>query len=141
MGLKIYIIYFVFPFAIYFSDISFLHVREPYEKLYAENYVASCNGCSHQSNHIEITCSFNFLITYRIKRVGGHVNGLYVNIYDCMFNFELHKVFTILFKHIQHVYCIYGVPYMQIAAIGKICSYNIWHYVASNFLMNRTDFC
>ena len=30
-------------------------------------------------------------------------------------------VSTILFNHIQHVYCVYGVPYMQVAAIWHIC--------------------
>ena len=63
IGLKICIIYFVFSFVIYFSAIIPLHVREPYGKLYAQNHVAICTVCSHQSNHIGITCSFNFLIT------------------------------------------------------------------------------
>ena len=52
-----------FSLCYFFSDILFLHVREPYRKLYVQNHVASCNRCSHQGNHIEITCFFNFLIT------------------------------------------------------------------------------
>ena len=42
-------------------------------------------------------------------------------------------IFTILFNHIQHVYYVYGVPYMQVAAIGQIYSHNIWHYAAKAF--------
>ena len=53
-----------FHFIIYFSDILLLHVREPYRKLYMQSHVAICSGWSHQSNHIERTCSFNFLITH-----------------------------------------------------------------------------
>ena len=48
--------------------------------------------------------------------------------------FELHKVnFHNLVNHIQHVYYVYGVPYIQVAAIGQICSYNIWHYAVKAF--------
>ena len=65
----------------------------------------------------------------------GHVNALYGDINDCMFDFlsctEL--VFTILFNHVQHVYYVYGVPCMQVAALGQICSYNIWLYAAKVF--------
>ena len=64
MGLKICIIYFACFYAVYFSAILLLHVREPYGKLYAQNHIASCNGCSHQSNHIEKTCSIKFVITH-----------------------------------------------------------------------------
>ena len=32
---------------------------------------------------------------------------------------------TILLYHTQHVYYVYGVPYMQVAVIEGICSYNI----------------
>ena len=64
IDLKICIIYFVFPFVIYFSAILFSVCQGTLWKLYAQNHVASCNGCSHQSDHIEINCSFNFLITH-----------------------------------------------------------------------------
>ena len=68
-------------------------------------------------------------------RVEGHVNDLYSNIHDCTFDFLscTKLVFTNLFKHIQHAYCVYGVPYMQVAVIGQICSYNIWHYAVKAF--------
>ena len=134
MDLKIYIIYFVFPFAIYFSDILFLHVREPYRKLYAWNHVTSCNGCSHQSNH-RVNLFLQFLnYSYRIMRVEGHVNGLYGNIHDCMFNFEMHRInFHNIVQPYTACLCVYGVPYIQVAAIGKICFYNIWHYTAKAF--------
>ena len=68
-------------------------------------------------------------------RVEGHVNDLYGNIHDCMFNFLscTKLLFAIFFNHIQHVYCVYGVPYMQVAATGQICPYNIWHYAAKAF--------
>ena len=59
-------------------------------KLYAQDHVASCNGCSHESNHIEIDCSFSFLDI--IIRVEGCVNSLYDNIHNCMFNVELQRV-------------------------------------------------
>ena len=29
-------------------------------------------------------------------------------------------IFTILFNHVQHVYYVYAVPYMQVATLGKI---------------------
>ena len=65
----------------------------------------------------------------------GHVNSLYDNIHNCMFGFLscTKLIFTILINHIQHVYYVYGVPYMQVAAIGQICSHNIWHYAVKAF--------
>ena len=68
-------------------------------------------------------------------RVEGQVNSLYDNIHDCMFDFLscTKLIFTILFNHIQHIYYVYGVPCMQVAAIGQICSYNIWHHAAEAF--------
>ena len=45
---------------------------------------------------------------------------VYMVIYmTCMFHLLscTRLVFTILFNHIQHVYCVYGVPYMQVTAI------------------------
>ena len=68
-------------------------------------------------------------------RVEGHANDLYGNIHNCMFDFLscTKLVFTILFNHIQHVYYVYDVPYMQVAAIGQICFYNIWDYSVKAF--------
>ena len=67
-------------------------------------------------------------------RVEGHVNGLYGNIHDSMFNFELHKVSLHSFVQLYTacLLCI-CVPYMQVAAIGQLCFYNMWHYAAKAF--------
>ena len=37
-------------------------------------------------------------------------------------------ILTILLYYIQHVYYVYGIPYMQVAVIEQICPYNIYHY-------------
>ena len=65
-------------------------------------------------------------------RVEGHVNGLYGNIHDRMLNFELHRVsFHNLVQPYTACFFVYMVfPHMQVAAIGQVCSFNIWHYAA-----------
>ena len=65
----------------------------------------------------------------RIMRVEGHVNDLYV-IYmtACLILFYTKFLFTILLNHIQHIYYVYGISYMQVTSIEQICSHNIWHY-------------
>ena len=64
-------------------------------------------------------------------RVEGHVSDLYViYITACLIFIYTKFIFTILLDHIQHVYYVYGVPYMQVAAIEQICSDNMWHYAA-----------
>ena len=62
-------------------------------------------------------------------RVEGHVNCLYgIYITACLILVCAKFLFTILLDHIQHVYYVYGVPYMQVETIEQICFHNIWHY-------------
>ena len=53
-------------------------------------------------------------------RIEGHVSDLYV-IYmtACLILVCTKFIFTNLLNHIQHVYYVYSVPYIKVAAIGK----------------------
>ena len=63
---------------------------------------------------------------------GEHVNYLHI-IYmtACVVLVFGRFFFTILLCHIQYVYYVYGVTYMQVSVIEQICSYSIFHYTAN----------
>ena len=113
-----------FSFFYLFSSILLLHVREPCGKLYTQNDVASCNGCSHQSNHIEITFSLISFLSMSDNESRRICPLSVCLMHDCMCSFGLFLLRSLLY-HIQHVYFVYGVPYMQVAVMEQICSYNI----------------
>ena len=67
-------------------------------------------------------------------RVEEHVNYLHaICMTACVVLICTQFLLTVLLYHIQHIYYVYGIPYMQVAAIEQICSYNIWHYAAKVF--------
>ena len=63
-----------------------------------------------------------------------HVNYLYVIcMTGCIVLVCTKFLLTTLLYHIQHVYCVSSVPYMQVAVIEIICSYTLKHYAAKAF--------
>ena len=70
-------------------------------------------------------------------RVQQHVNYLYVaHITACLVLVCIKFLLTILLYHILHVYYVYGVPYMQVAVIEQMFSYNIQHYAVKALIVS-----